>query len=1221
MRFIRFQIVMVTLGLFLGLFAPALLAQETTGGLQGTVTDPSGAVVPGASVTVTAPTLVGSKETRTDAAGYYRFANLPPDSYTVVVKTQGFETYKQSGLRIEVGHLPSLNIALKVGSTSTVVEVSSEGPMIDTTTVTTLTNIPEEALSEVPRGTSFQSVIQFAPSARNEPLMGNTSMSKGNGGASPGSTSNGSANGYSIGGGSDSENSYLVEGQETANIIGGFSHTQVPMDFVKEVQMKTEGVQAEYGGALGGVVNVIMQKGTNQWHGSIFTSYQPSGLQGSPVAFLRYNPVVSSTPAAWGGQIDPDAQDYQPIRPHASDVYPGVSVGGPLADLFPKLYGIPDGVYQKLKERIFLFASYNPDFNGYEEFLNYGTTAQGGSGLGVVPFSQNFHTDYGYARVDAEVTNKVRVFGSVLSQGQREAGENLPSDPDSTQGYLNLVTGCSGLGSSFACSGNPEDPSLFGHKFGYSAPNLTLNTGADITLTQSLVSTTRFGYYFENYHDFGYPTTGVVDQWAINGTTAEDTTGHPLSVSAPALAQLTGNLSQPLAGTFTHYNSNKAIQFDEDVSWIHAGKGGTHNFKFGYQLHRNTNLILQGYNAPLVIVYPGDSSAAAYSPIGPVGDANCAAVSAITGYSIPNPAYPSVPPAPPVPPLLYPCVGTYGTVNINDYGTAGTATGVNHSFYAQDSWTIAKGITVNAGVRFEREYLPGENQPVSQKITQPIDFGWGAKIAPRIGAAWDVFQNGKMKVFGGYGEFYDQMKLNVAISSYGGQNWEECWFALMEPTLTDITPTYNSGGRYCIGTGSSPTVNWAGGAAPPTSELTFLEGQNNRANPTTCSTCSVTEEGTAPGLKPYSQHDSNLGVQYQLKPTVSFEARWDRRRLDNAIEDSAIFNPSIGETFVIVNPGKGVNSTFNGFWNFLYGVAPDCVANTCPANQTVIPAARSYDALEFRINKAESNHWSGMASYTWSNFRGNYSGLTSSDLGDGGGGRNAPNNSRAFDEPYFSWDAEGKSSSGKLATDRPNTVKGFVYYNLKWLKYFATDFGLFQTIYQGTPLTSEIDVGYSYQGQPAFPTAIVDRGKWIDVTQNPTTGLITASAPYVKRTPTYTQSDFNIKQVVKLGGVKSIAFDATFLNVMNQHTVVAYWENIDSDYSGNNYLAPGGQFIGNGLNFYSAVMSKYDYTAAMNTGADNGTTYGGPIVVDSMYGKPYFFQQPRNIRFALHFTF
>jgi hypothetical protein len=1082
-----------------------------------------------------------------------------------------------------------------------VVEVNSEGPMIDTTTVTTLTNIPEETLQNVPHGTSFQSVIQFAPSARNEPLMGNTSMSKGNGGSSPGSMSNGGSVGYSIGGGSDSENSYLVEGQETANIIGGFSHTSVPMDFIKEVQMKTEGVQAEYGGALGGVVNVIMEKGTNQWHGSLFTSYQASGLQGSPTAFLRYNPIVNSTPAPWGGVIDPVAQDYQPIRPHTGDVFPGFKAGGPLADLFPKFYGIPDGFYQKLKERIFLFAGYNPEFNDYEETLNYGTAAQGGSGLGKVPFSQNFHTDYGYVRIDAEVSNKVRVFGSVLTQGQKEAGENLPSDPDSTQGYLNLVTGCSGLGSTFSCSGTPENPSLFAHKFGYSAPNLTLNTGADITLTQSLVSTTRFGYYFENYHDFGYPTTGVVDQWEVDGTTATDTNGVLLSTSAPALAQLAGNLSQPLAGTFTHYNSNKAIQFDQDISWVHAGKGGTHDIKFGYQLHRNTNLILQGYNAPLVEVYPGSGPNAQYTNIGPVGAGNCTAVETVTHYPF--------------------CVGTYGTVNINDYGTAGTATGVNHSFYVQDAWTMGKGLTVNAGVRFEREYLPGENQPVTQKITQPINFGWGAKIAPRIGVAWDVFHNGKMKVFGGYGKAFDQMKLNVAISSYGGQNWEECWFALMEPTLTDITPAYNSGGRYCIGTGSSPNVNWAGGTGPSSTELTFLEGQNNRANPTTCSTCSVTEEGTAPGLKPYSQHDTDFGVDYQIKPTLAFEARWDRRRLDSAIEDSAIFNPLIGETFVIVNPGKGVNSTFNGFWNFLYGVPPDCAANTCPANQKVIPAARSYDGLEFRLTKAEANHWMGMFSYTWSNFRGNYAGLTSSDLGDGGGGRNSPNNSRAFDEPYFSWNAQGGSSSGKLATDRPNTFKGYVDYNLQYLKRLATDFGVFQSIYSGTPLTSEIDVGYSYAGQPAFPTDIVNRGMWIDVTQNPTSGVITTSTPYVKRTPEYTDTDFNVKQTLKLGGAKAISFDATFANVLNQHKVVSYWQNIDSDYAGDNFLAPGGQNITNGLDFYSVVMSKYDYTAAMNTGALNGTGYGGPIVVDSMYGKPYLYQQPRNIRFALHFTF
>ena len=147
-------------------------------------------------------------------------------------------------------------------------------------------------------------------------------------------------------------------------------------------------------------------------------------------------------------------------------------------------------------------------------------------------------------------------------------------------------------------------------------------------------------------------------------------------------------------------------------------------------------------------------------------------------------------------------------------------------------------------------------------------------------------------------------------------------------------------------------MNWASGAGPSNANLTYLESQNNRANPTTCATCSVTEEGTDPNLKPYAQHDSTFGLDYQIRPNIAFEARWDRRRLDNAIEDSAIFNPMGGETFLIVNPGKGVNSTFNGFWNFLYGVPPDCVNNTCPINQKIIPAARSYDGLEFRVTKA-----------------------------------------------------------------------------------------------------------------------------------------------------------------------------------------------------------------------------------------------------------------------------
>lgn len=186
------------------LCATLAIAQETTGGLQGTVKDASGAVVSGAQITVTGSTLVGAKTATSDSAGYYRFANLPPGMYTLNVSAKGFTTLKRDGIDIQVGHLPTLDLTMKVGGSDTVVEVTSEAPVIDVTTTRTMTNVTQDVIADVPHGRTFQSVIQFAPSARNEPLAGamnNTGGAVGGtGGSLPGSSGNGLSYGFSVGG-------------------------------------------------------------------------------------------------------------------------------------------------------------------------------------------------------------------------------------------------------------------------------------------------------------------------------------------------------------------------------------------------------------------------------------------------------------------------------------------------------------------------------------------------------------------------------------------------------------------------------------------------------------------------------------------------------------------------------------------------------------------------------------------------------------------------------------------------------------------------------------------------------------------------------------------------------------------------------------------------------------------------------------------------------------
>jgi len=1172
-------------------FSISALAQETTGGLQGTVKDPTGAVVPGAKVVVTGSALAGSKEVVTDGSGYYRFANLAPGSYTITVTTKGFKTFKREGLILEVGHLPSIDAVLEVGTASEIVEVSSAAPVIDTTTTQNLTNVTNDVIANVPHGLSFQSVIQFAPMARNEPLAGSAG---GTGGSLPGSSGNGLSFGFSIGGAADSESSYLVEGQDTENNSGGFSKANVPFQFIQEVEVKTSGIEAEHGGALGGVINVVMKKGSNAYHGEFFATYEPSGVDANPTnAFLRYNPTDSGDPTV--GR-DPGAQLYQAQKDHFRIFQPGFSVGGPI-----------------FKDRLWFFTGFAPQINSLSKTVNFGSND---NNAGAQYFTQDRQTYYGTARLDASLTQKIRLYGSWLYQYSRETGNALPtSDPVKSQsGFLNT--------SIFA------PLSSYSHGLGWAAPNSVYNFGADISLTPKIVTTTRFGYFFENYHDFGWPTTAPNLVWLNNGVGGCDNSAAAATAACPKggnplpanLQQPGGTTTTPYLGSFTLFNANKHYQFDQDVAFFKGGWWGTHNLKIGYQLNHLTNVIDQNGNVPQALLVVGRGhNHGVYTN---TGTGNCGTATPPTGLVG---AYGS-------------CTGLYGYGIVQDFSTILTkpASDYNHALFAQDSWNVGRGLTLNLGIRIEKEYLPA---PAGYKI-KSINFDWSDKVEPRLGVAWDPTGHGKMKVFGSYGVVNDVMKLLLAQTSWGAQSYEQCSYPLGPDAnggfdVSDINITYVNG-RACPNGPATTQANFTTGSTPPPSFVDPKTGtsliENINLRPW---------EPVAPGVKPYRQHEFVVGWDYQISRDWAFEARYDRRRLDHVIEDASLSDPNWGETYTIVNPGEGVNRTLDGYAKFLtslgedYGVpgwsfnAPGVNFGTCPTCPANPKAVRNYDGLELRVTKSQSKGWSGMFSYTWSSLWGNYTGLTTTDQIDGGAtGRDSPDTTRAFDEPFYYFNTSGKSNSGPLPTDRPNTFKGYVYYQLPWGKGQTTTFGLFQSAYQGSPVSSYMDLG----GMPfgsfvAEATYLYGHGKWVNETTD-AAGNITLGTPYDRRTPWFTQSDLNVGHRIKVGEGKSIAFEASFFNLLNQRAITAYYGGMNSV----NFatpLIPGGVGLGAGAATYQALELGYNPKTWINgvPGSPAGCTTACTtppipgVIKDSWYGQPFLFQNARTIRFGLRYTF
>jgi Carboxypeptidase regulatory-like domain/TonB dependent receptor-like, beta-barrel len=598
-----------------------------------------------------------------------------------------------------------------------------------------------------------------------------------------------------------------------------------------------------------------------------------------------------------------------------------------------------------VRDKLWFFASFNPQFSGQKAARSFLSDPE----LGVQSF-RGFRNHWnGQIKLTLAPAKSLRASLSLINNFSRQRG-SIPS---------------------IAGTGSPSYPYA---EVGFDYPNLSGALQLDYTFGNDLLVSARAALAEQNTTNQQVFCPGTkYSFYRTNFIYADD----PFFADNPDLLHYNNWTNWTGSSMTVNRRQFRRSSGTVDLTYF-LRLGGEHALKAGVRLVRDRENVSEIANHPMVALSWGE-----------------------TFYGLPSGE---------------PVGGAYGYYGVRSswtspYGRFWDIRRDTWALYLQDAWTIGGRLTLHAGLRTESEYIPAftreDQQPGYQ--TRPIKFGFGDKMAPRLGVVYDVFGDSSLKIFGSFGLYYDLMKLYMAEGAFGGFKWKTDYYELNDPDWTRIADdgdiasreSQEAGNRYA-GTVDWHVPNW---------------------------------DATDPGLKPMAEREISLGAEKKLGADLSLAARFVQKHLIRAIEDAGLMTDE-GWMYYYVNPGSGYSLRVEHGGRF-----PDAVWETPKAR-------REYYALNLSLEKRFSHGWQGGLNYTLSRAAGNYGGLSSTDEN----GRNSPNVTGYFDSWFGPYDLRGNVLRGPLPQDRTHYLKLYGSCRLR----FGLTVGLTAFATSGYPLTTTL---------------------------------------------------------------------------------------------------------------------------------------------------------------------